>query len=159
MSLLIALFAILASLFGGSVPAPRPTEPAAISDGRHFATLLRGETGGEDGAVLEFDVASFLTGAEAAAACDLVGDECPPPNDYLIHDDDPGVYRVAIDANAPIDLVNWADCCETRLAGTTADLLAAIAAPDEGGIYRIDSRFWLTITLGRITAVEEQYLP
>jgi hypothetical protein len=159
-SLLLALLAILASLFGSPGAAPTTSEPAAIGDGRHFASLLSGTTGGEDGAVLDVDVANFLTGADAAAACERLGEpECPPPNDYLIEDDGAGLVRLPIDANATIDLVDWANCCEARVAGNTADLVAALTTLSDGSIYRAGSRYWLTVTGGRITAVEEQYLP
>jgi hypothetical protein len=145
----------------GGPATPPPEEPAELEDGRHFGFLKSIDV---DGAVLEFDLAYFLTGDEANAAAEEHGDETPVPNDYYIVNDNPRIRTLRADPAMQIALYDWDRCCDETVPGSLDGLALAINGGEpvtvDGHRYQGPlSPYWLTVEEGSVIAIEEQYLP
>jgi len=108
---------------------------------------------------LTLDYIQFLTGDEAANAAAERGDESPPPNDFYIVNDNPRLREFPIQPGITVRVVAE-DGGTVNPEGydlSLDDWLAQITGP-EADAY-LASFYWVTITDGTITAIEQQYLP
>lgn len=111
--------------------------------------------------MLVVDYAQFLTGEEAAQAAAARGDESPPPNDYYIVNDNPRLRTFPVDNRVMKVFLH------VRSDGTTSDRYEIRFGEwfdwfngMSGGSNVIKMvPYWITITGGKITKIEEQYLP
>jgi hypothetical protein len=103
---------------------------------------------------IEFDLACFYTGAAAAAEAAARGLESPPPNDYLIVNDNPTLRTVPVAADAQA----WRLVLSVELVETTyADFrLDAGEFQDCPGDFCL---LWLYVNDGAVTEVVSQYVP
>lgn len=108
---------------------------------------------------LTLDYVQFLTGAEAAAAAAAHGDESPPPNDYYVVNDNPRLREFPVQRGITVRVVSRPDGTVTP-AGydmPLAEWVARLTGPDSR--WFLGHLYWVTITDGTITAIEQQYLP
>src|SRR5574342_1316846 len=126
--------------------------PAVLEDGRHPVYL---KTVDVSGAQITFDLIRFLTGAEAKAEWLKQHPSEPdgPPNDYLIVNVNPKLRTLPVAAGVSITVVDLTNPGLSMVTIAFADLLGHVAAA--GGAFP----FWLTVTGGQITKIEEQFLP
>lgn len=120
---------------------------------RQFAFIERMSE--SDGAItVKLDYAQFLTGDEAAQAAADAGEESPPPNDYFLVNESEKLrtFTVDDDASFVIALDTPEDTRELN-AGEFFD--AFVNDTDQV----IDAAYWVTISDGKLTAAEEQWLP
>ena len=124
---------------------PDPSGRSELADGRHFGFWASFEIG-DVSAVGQFDLARFLTGADAEAAAAERGDEVD--DDYYVVNDNPRLRTLVAEGDTEV-LV---------LTGGGADL-----SPTNVADFAVDrhpqSGFWVTIEEGIVTAIEEQYVP
>lgn len=125
-----------------------------LDDGRHPAYLTSVDVAGR---TLTFDVIQFLTGSEATTAYQAeTGETDTPPNDYFIVNENPKLRTAPVSSGVTVQLVRLADDSDADLdPGTWDELPAYLAQP---GIQEF-SPFWLTVSGGEVTAIEEQFLP
>ena len=138
-------------------PNPPVAAPEPAPNGRTFA-YLRATT---DGATrLVMDAAQMLTGRDAVAACQAIGNQdCG--FDYLIVNPDGHESAAPVAADAAVVLVDWPHCCDKTVRGSVADLARALRAPADDPLrdtYRIATPFWVTVENGVVVRIEEQYL-
>lgn len=136
-----------------------PEEPAAAGTGERVpAIVTRVRTAGGTHYV-ELDYIQFLTGADAAAAAAARGDESPPPNDYYIVNENPRLREFPIQAGIDVQVVYASGGASTPegLTVSLADWAAAMPGP-LGEYYRVPF-YWVTVTDGTVSALEQQYLP
>lgn len=141
----------------------RPQEPVAdapppTGTSRRFC-FVRGGSWSSGPPVLSIDYAEMLSGEAAAAAARARGEESPPPNDYYILNDDMAAIEVPADSRMAVTLVSTADgvaasAYQMRF-GEWFDVLVGMS----GGDFARDRPYWVTVSDGTITALEEQYLP
>jgi len=135
--------------------------PATLADGTYFGFLESIDVGS---GVSGFDLACFYTGDEANEQAAARGDEVPVSNDVYIVNDNPSTRDVPVDPSVELLLIDWNACCETSPG---AQLDAFASALGEQDFVEIDgfryagglSPYWITIEEGRITGIEEQFLP
>jgi len=149
----------------GSV-GPEPGEPgspgdALLEDGRHFGYVRSVDV---DGGVIEFDLASFLSGEEANQAYqEATGETGPVPNDHFVVNDNPMLRTLTLAPDARLHLLDWNNCCDTFFDGDLALFAEAIGeqadVTDGDLIYRGQSQWWITVENGVVTEIEEQYSP
>lgn len=145
---------------GSAVPGPTESAPTAgdpvIEDGRHPVYLTAVDVAGR---TVEFDLIQWLTGAEArdawtAANPDMPGD---PPNDFFVVNDNPALRVLPVARDVPVTVLDhgWApvDITFEELPG----FMAADLFPEDGFLWH--NPFWLTVSDGTVTAIEEQYTP
>jgi hypothetical protein len=122
------------------------TGKSELGDGRHFGYWNTFEIG-DTVAFGEFDLAYFLSGAEAEKAAADHGDDFS--NDYYVVNDNLKLRTLIASGDAEVIVVDWDHCCTSK-PSTVADF-----AVDR----RKGSGFWVTIENGTVTKIEEQYVP
>lgn len=129
-----------------------------LADGRHPVFVSGIDVAGR---TLTFDLLQFLTGAEAVAAYQAeTGETDTPPNDYWIVNENTKLRTAPVSASVSVQLVRLADDSDADLdPGTWDELPTYFAAMpgDEGHLAA--NPYWLTISGGQVTAIEEQYIP
>ena len=106
------------------------------------------------------DYIQFLTGSAAAAAATAHGDESPPPNDYYILNDNTLLRELPVAAGANVKIMGGegGDPANPRNQ-TIASFHDWYVSPDtaknwvKGGIYI------LTLSGGKVTAIDQQFVP
>jgi hypothetical protein len=108
---------------------------------------------------LTYDQIQFLTGTEAKKAWVKDHPDQPdgPDNDYYILNVNPKLYTVSIAANATVTLANLAK--NPSVEGSPASLEDLAAGLKKRPTGFDGPPFWLTISGGSITKIEEQYVP
>jgi hypothetical protein len=108
---------------------------------------------------LTYDQIQFLTGADAKKAWvkDHRDEPDGPPNDYYILNVNPALYTVPIASGAQVTLTNLAPNPGTDPQPATLDELQA-GLTKRGTAFE-GPPFWVTITGGVITKIEEQFVP
>jgi hypothetical protein len=140
-------------------PTRSPGGPMPVlEDGRYFV-FIEDMPVTPPGPRMTFDLAEFLTGEAANQAALEHGDGSPPPNDYYIVNDNPGLRTIAFAPDVELRILDGNDCCSAFIEGDLTAMADAVANGDPSGTYRPDSPFWITLDGGLITEIEEQYLP
>jgi hypothetical protein len=139
----------------GRVQAPSPD--AALEDGRHFGYVRSVDP---NAGMIEFDLASFLSGKEANDAYHAAGGTGPVPNDHFVVNDIPMLRTLTLAPDVRLRLLDWNHCCETFFEGDLSLFARAIAqqgdVTDGDLIYRGQSQWWITVRDGVVTQIEEQ---
>lgn len=148
-------------------PSAVPTPPAPATpvskwdarDGRFFSKIESLKPA--DGRwIAGVDYAQFLMGAEAAAAAEAAGEESPPPNDYFIVNESEKVRTWPIAADVTVTVATWPEHFDA--SGYPVDFAAwraMYAGTDDSFPRANEVWYWITLSDGVITAIDEQYLP
>jgi hypothetical protein len=129
-----------------------------LPDGRYAARLCGVDVAGR---TVDVDLVVWLTGRAARRiwAAEHPDDPLGPPNDHLIVDADPTLWREPVGPGVEVRLVRLAEDSDADLdPGTFEELPGYLAAQTTEGPcahppYRITSRD------GAIVGIEEQYVP
>ena len=136
--------------------APTPTEAPVLADGRHPVFLTGLDVGRR---TVEFDLIQWLTGeaAREAYTADHPDDPGYPPNDFYIVNDNPRLRVLPVAGDVTVTVLEHGfepmDIAFEELPAFLADNLV----PDGASLWH--NPFWLTVSDGTITAIEEQYTP
>lgn len=135
-----------------------PAKPAKPKTVRQYAFVKKLTKSGSAW-TMTADYAEFLTGTAAAKAAKAHHSESPPPNDYFIVNDNSLLRKLPVKSSAPVKLNDKADGTSDPSGYTTtvADFASLLTGP-QGDRFRAVG-YWLTITDGTITAIEEQWVP
>ncbi len=117
-----------------------------LEDGRHFGYWDTFDIG-DTVAFGEFDLAYFLTGAEAEAAAAERGDTVE--NDYYIVNENPKLRTLIAQGDTAVTVL-----VSQGGPDTTTTNVADFAVDRHEG-----SGFWVTIEDGIVTEIEEQFVP
>jgi hypothetical protein len=146
-----------ASLAGAG---PTTAAPVVLKDGRHAVYLHTLDT--KKGRVT-FDLIQFLTGEEAKKAWAKANPTEPgPPNDYLIMNDNAKLRTLPVATKVSAKLIDTSGTGGIKeIPSSFAELPGRLAAQGLKGPANALSPmpFWLTVAAGKITKIEQQYLP
>lgn len=141
---------------------PNPTaEPLGdtLPDG-HYFVRLNDVQGGENGPPLvTYDLAYFLTGADADQAAKDRGLETPVPDGYFIVNDSHRTRHVPLADAFGVRYIPEGNCCQpvkahnAQFLGWLGETTQSDFPPKE------TSWWWITIAGGEVTKVEQQFLP
>lgn len=147
----------------GPQPEDAPVEdgaPALLEDGRHPTYLTAMDVGGR---TVTVDVIQFLTGQEAVDAyqAEFPADPAGPPNDYWIVNANPRLRTLPVAPEVTVRLVRLAEDADADLdPGTWDELPAYLSDLEPSDADRLAwNPFWIVVTDGTVTGIEEQYLP
>jgi len=129
----------------GTLPDSNVSGKSELADGRHFGYWSTFEVG-DTAAFGEFDLAYFLTGAEAQAAAAKKGQSVE--NDYYIVNDNPKLVTLIAHGDTKVRVLT--DGSSALHASNVADF--AVERHKTAG-------FWVTIKNGIVTDIEEQFQP
>ncbi len=123
---------------------------AGLMDGRHFGEVASVDP---DAPALTIDPAEFLTGEAATRAARADGEIGPGEQldtDYYIRNVGKDVYRIPVDRNARIEVLEGGHGPATGFV----DIHGLAASLHHGRRW-----YWVTVTGGRVVQLEAQYLP
>jgi hypothetical protein len=136
-----------------STAAPTTTEPVVLADGRHPVYLKKVDP---DRQTITFDLIQFYTGDAATKAALEDHKESPPPNDYYIRNVNPRLRTLPVRVDAPITVNVLAAEATGSATKDVPVTLAKLASyfPNTG-----TPPFWITVDLGQVTKIAQQFLP
>lgn len=142
----------------GVEPATSTTPPAEKA-GRFF-TYIDSIKQTPSGVALVLDYAQFLTGKAAAQAAKAEGQESPPPNDYYIVNSNTKLRTIPVKAGLKITMITTAE--GPQMDGYAVSLDSWIDMVEAGPEAYPPAKtlpYWVTVKDGKVSRVEEQYLP
>jgi hypothetical protein len=125
-----------------------------LEDGRHPVRIVAVSDGDK---TVRFDLIQFLTGEAANKAAAEDGEESPPPNDYYIRNVNPKLRTLAIAPSATVTVNVLAAGDTGSSVKDTKITLAKLAGYPRDRVR--DAVFWLTVSHGKVTRIEEQFVP
>lgn len=142
-----------------SAVATAPSSPTKTRPTRQYAFVSKiGKSG--SAYTLVADYAEFLTGKAAATAATAHGDESPPPNDYYVVNDNPLLRTLPVDSGAKVKLYDKADGTNAADGYTVSVATwSSLMAPSSSADTLKHAGYWLTLSGGKVTAVQEQWVP
>jgi hypothetical protein len=137
-------------------PEPSRSESPILEDGRHFVYVTSGSRLEDGSSEVEFNLAYFYTGDEAAQKAAEDGNDSA--NGYYIVNDNDLLRTLPLADDVEVRYIPVDACCELQPGNVDAWLEAVLATnpTDYGGT---DVPWWLTVDGGEITRIEQQYLP
>lgn len=140
-----------------TAPAPPERDDHSLADGRHAGYLRSVDTGSR---TMVVDVIQFLTGDAARDASVADGHGSDVPNDYYIRNVNPKLRTLAFAETVEVTVLDSSVGGNDAARSVPADI-ATLARVVQ---LRLGSDgpgppFWVTVAGGRVTKVEEQYLP
>jgi hypothetical protein len=128
------------------------TPPPVLEDGRHFVFV---RSANASPASLRFDLAEFLTGAEAKEAAAERGDEVT--SDYYIVNDNPRLRKLPVADAVRVRYIPVGACCEL-VDGTWDQYVEAVNRTAQTDLDP-NAPWWITVRTGEVVRIEQQYLP
>jgi hypothetical protein len=142
--------------------APTDSTPPTpkLEDGRHFG-YIESVDFGPSAAMITFDLAYLLTGAEANEEAARRGYPTPVDNDYFIINDNPKLRTLALADEVELRLLDWKHCCDTFFPGDLEPFAASFERKKyPAGNYKGKfSAYELTVEDGVVVKIDEHYLP
>jgi hypothetical protein len=144
---------------------PSSGTPSAsnVPDGKNAAFLTRVDTSAK---TVTFDVVQFLSDDAATEAYnrDHPGETEGPPEGYYIVNDNPQLRTVPVSPQVQVKVVDFDAPDAATKTIKFADLPRFFAnnsqyKPNPGEKRLATNPFWVTVSHGQITVIEEQYLP
>jgi hypothetical protein len=132
--------------------------PARVPDGRYFVKTHGVEPGDGGRYVLTYDLAYFYTGDDAVRIARQRGDP-PPESGYYIVNDNPRLRVALVASDARVAYVPEGACCELADGDLDAWALSVNDAAQTDYPDPASAWWWITVTSGEITSIEQQYLP
>jgi hypothetical protein len=132
---------------------PASGEPDTLADGRHPVYI---KTVDPNRPAITFDLIQFFTGEAATRAAAEDNQESPPPNDYYIRNVNPRLRTLPVRAGAPITVNVLAAQSTGSSTKDVSVTLAKLASwfPNQG-----TAPFWITVELGEVTRIAQQFVP
>jgi hypothetical protein len=131
-----------------------------VTTEKQFTYIKKVTWSSSKGYQLVADYAQLLTGKAAADAATAHGDESPPPNDYYILNDNALLRTFVIPKTATVIVLNFGTGDATKKTTISVDQFMDIMPggtnPQEPWI---SAPYYITITGGAVTRVEQYYLP
>ena len=137
-------------------PEPSGSESPILQDGHHFVyvkAVLRPPDGHRR---VRFDLAYFYTGAKAEAAAADHGDEVT--DGYYIVNDNPRLRTLNLADDVEVEYIPESNCCELQ-PGNIDAWVEAVLATNPTDYAGTNVPWWFTVEGGKITRIEQQYLP
>lgn len=154
-----ASLAAATATLGSSSPGGSE-EPATPATEKQFTYIKKVTWSAAKGYELTADYAQLLTGKAAADAATAHGDESPPPNDYYILNDNPKLRTFPLAKTASVIVLGWggtdATARKTIPVGQFMDVMPGGVNPQDQWVR---APYYITITGGTITKVEQYYIP
>lgn len=143
---------------------PQPSEPPepsvsgspSLEDGRHFV-YVKSAAQRENGSTrIRFDLAYFYRGERAEREAAERGDEVV--SGYYIVNDNPRLRTLPLADEVEVEYIPASRCCELQ-AGNLDAWIEAVLEANPTDYPGTNAPWWFTVEGGRITRIEQQYLP
>lgn len=135
---------------------PSGSQSPSLDDGHHFV-YVKSASRAENGATrVRFDLAYFYQGQRAEREAADRGDEVV--SGYYIVNDNPRLRTMPLADDVEVEYIPSSQCCELQ-AGDIDAWVEAVLETNPTDYAGTNAPWWLTVEGGRITLVEQQYLP
>jgi hypothetical protein len=142
-----------------SASASVSTPPSvAVADGRYFVQTHAVKGGEDRPLLLSYDLAYFYTGDQAVQVAEKRGDP-PPESGYYIVNDNPRLRVVPVASDATVMYVPQTICCEPVDGDLGAWALSVNGTAQTDYPDPDIAWWWIRVSSGEITTIEQQYLP
>lgn len=143
---------------------PQPSEPPepsvsgspSLEDGRHFVYVKSASRSENGKARIRFDLAYFYRGERAEREAAERGDEVV--SGYYIVNDNPRLRTLPLADEVEVEYIPASRCCELQ-AGNLDAWIEAVLEANPTDYPGTNAPWWFTVEGGRITRIEQQYLP
>jgi hypothetical protein len=136
-------------------PEPGESESAVLEDGRHLVYVDTAFRPQDAPARIRFDLVYWFTGDEAEEVAAQHGTEAT--NGYYIENDNPRLRTLPLADEVEVQYVPEGRCCEVQ-PGDVDAWLASVQQTEQTD-YPEGVPWWITVEGGRITRIEQQFLP
>ena len=137
-------------------PEPSGAESPVLEDGHHFVYVKKVLLPPDGSRRVRFDLAYFFTGAKAEAAAADHGDEVV--DGYYIVNDNARLRTLPLADDVEVEYVPESNCCELQ-PGNIDAWIEAVLATNPTDYAGTNVPWWFTVEGGRVTRIEQQYLP
>lgn len=145
---------------GATAPADPAAKPADTTSAAKQYTLIKKVYLKSGTWYVTADYIQFLTGKAAATAATAHGDESPPPNDYYILNDSKALRELPVAARATVKIVGGAGGDPQHPQNQTIwEFHDWFVSPNGDKSWVKDGVYVVTLVDGKVTAIDQQFLP
>jgi hypothetical protein len=137
-------------------PEPSGSESPILEDGHHFVYVTTASVSDAGKVRARFDLAYFYEGERAKREAAERGDEVV--DGYYIVNDNPRLRTLPLADDVEVEYIPDSNCCELQ-PGNIDVWVEAILATNPTDYAGTNVPWWFTVEGGRITRIEQQYLP
>jgi hypothetical protein len=137
-------------------PEPSDSQSPSLENGHHFVYVKSASRSENGKARVRFDLAYFYQGERAEREAAERGDEVV--SGYYIVNDNPRLRTLPLDDEVEVEYIPASRCCELQ-AGDLDAWIEAVLETNPTDYPGTNVPWWLTVEGGRITRIEQQYLP
>jgi hypothetical protein len=138
------------------MPEPSGSQARSLEDGHHFVYVKSASRSENGKARVRFDLAYFYQGERAEREAAERGDEIV--SGFYIVNDNPRLRTLPLADDVEVEYIPASRCCELQ-AGNLDAWIEAVRETNPTDYPGTNVPWWLTVEGGRITRVEQQYLP
>lgn len=136
-------------------PETSESESAVLEDGRHLVYVDMAFLSEDGPERVRFDLVYFHTGADAERVAEEHGEDAA--NGYYIENDNPRLRTLPLSDEVEVEYVPEGQCCDLQPGNVDAWLESVLQTGQTD--YPDDAPWWITVEGGRITRIEQQFLP
>ncbi len=129
----------------------------SLEDGHHFAYVKRASRSDNGQTRIRFDLAYFFQGQRAEREAAERGDEVV--SGYYIVNDNPRLRTLRLADEVEVEYIPESGCCELQPWDIDSWFEAIGLSTNPGDYPGKNVPWWFTVEGGRITRIEQQYLP
>lgn len=138
-------------------PEPSKSPSPSLEDGHHFVYVKRASRGDNGETRVRFDLAYFYQGARAEREAAERGDEVV--SGYYIVNDNPRHRTLFLTDEVEVEYIPQSGCCELQPWDIDSWFEAIGLSTNPGDYPGTNVPWWFTVEGGKITRIEQQYLP
>lgn len=137
-------------------PKPSASQSPSLEDGHHFVYVTSANRSESGMTRVRFDLAYFYQGQRAEREAAERGDQVV--SGYYIVNDNPRLRTLPMADDVEIEYIPASQCCELQ-PGNIDAWLEAVLATNPTDYPGTNVPWWFTVKGGKITRIEQQYLP
>lgn len=138
-------------------PEPSGSQSPSLEDGRHFVYVKRASRLENGTTRIRFDLAYFYQGQRAEREAAERGDEVV--SGYYIVNDNPRLRTLLLADEVEVEYIPESQCCQLQPWDIDSWSEAIGLSTNPGDYPGTNVPWWFTVKGGRITGIEQQYLP
>ncbi|HWL91273.1 MAG TPA: hypothetical protein VNP90_07895 [Actinomycetota bacterium] len=139
-----------------ATPEPNGAPSPSLEDGRHFVYVTTATRSDSGRTRIRFDLAYFYQGERAEREAAERGDEVV--SGYYIVNANPRLRTLHVADDVEVAYIPSDQCCELQTGDIDA-WIEAVLETNPTDYPGTNVPWWLTVDGGRITRIEQQYLP
>ena len=137
-------------------PEPSGSAAASLEDGRHFVYVESASRLANGRTRVRLDLAYFYQGGRAEREAAERGDEVV--SGYYVVNDNPRLRTLVLADEVEVEYIPATQCCELQ-SGDIDAWVEAVLESNPTDYAGTNAPWWFTVEGGKVTRIEQQYLP